>query len=182
MVDGALSIKMFLATRHIHVFMSNLNVHVYSDNCRFRQNLPSFFHTTTSWHGNTFRINCPLTTGEWYRALIISDGSRNMLLNKQYSCRWIETPWCSCDVIVMRMRFCWSGYSSFITNHDHNTGSRYVGFFFSVLGHIWPKIVASQCYYKTLVNSEVKYVTLDNWRHWSGEASVPTATIFGIWL
>ena len=41
---------------------------------------------------------------------VFFDVSPNKLLNKQSSFRWFETPWYSCDVTVMTIPYCTTGY------------------------------------------------------------------------
>ena len=61
--------------------------------------------------------------------------SLNKLLDKELSCRWCETAWCSCDVIVMvwlcffvtpsvRDRFMWSVHPYFLGLLDWNWVNR----------------------------------------------------------
>ena len=59
----------------------------------------------TSWHRNTSRITGPLlfVTAEFpHKGLVdVAIVSLNKLLNKQLSCLWFETSWCSSDVPEM---------------------------------------------------------------------------------
>ena len=64
----------------------------------------------TSWHVNAFRITGPLwgeSTGgfppqsnQLCGVWLFFDA--NKLFNKESNCCWFETPWCSCDVTVMK--------------------------------------------------------------------------------
>ena len=53
--------------------------------------ISSPLHSTTwwSWNGNIFHV-----TG------LLWEESTGHRLNKQWSCRWFEMPWCPCDVTV----------------------------------------------------------------------------------
>ena len=62
----------------------------------------------TLWHGHPYRITSPLwgesTSDPWitvtkgYKAIVFSS-----MLNQQSSCWWFETPWGSCNVIILNL-------------------------------------------------------------------------------
>ena len=90
----------------------------------------AYFHDDfimTSWHGNAFRIACPL----WGESQKSQKGPRmrsydticrvslNKLLNKQSNCRWFERPCLSCDITVMYGVYCTQ--EAIMTSHYSET-------------------------------------------------------------
>ena len=71
--------------------------------CHTHEDVMPFCNTGPIWEGNWLVISgFPLEGASKMEPYDIFATNLYILLNKQWSCEWFETPWCSCDVTIIR--------------------------------------------------------------------------------